>query len=365
MQARLRISNGYFQLWHAYVQQRQLDYRDLGFNATQCAKIADILSQPIDQLSTYQDFEWIVQQTQSSLKVPDLTLAMARCVRPEHFALLGYMASSSENIAQALDYVVRFHRLVVDDGSTQTLLLLRQHDHIRLIYDAEDRVGMENVLLFELSFAAMLYLAQQWVQQDLRDQNAVGKVSDDLAILSLLQIRFAHAAQMPIADYQQFFRCPVLFNQSHYEITFSNQVLQHVPAQADPNLMKILIKTAEEAMLQRPMQAPWVEQLHLIVAQYLALRQQAPKIGEIAPVLFMSVRTMQRHLTAQNTSFHAILEQQRMIICESMLQRQASLSDIAMALGYSDQSALARAYKAATGMTLLHRKKLLLQQQAD
>lgn len=43
--------------------------------------------------------------------------------------------------------------------------------------------------------------------------------------------------------------------------------------------------------------------------------------------------------------------------CEQLLLQNMSLTDLAMHLGYSDQSALTRAYKAYTGHTLLQRKQ--------
>ena len=65
---------------------------------------------------------------------------------------------------------------------------------------------------------------------------------------------------------------------------------------------------------------------------------------------------MQRQLQALNTSFKLILDAERMKRCEILLSQNESLTAIADQLGYSDQSALARAYKNLTGQTLLTRK---------
>ncbi|WP_432208459.1 helix-turn-helix domain-containing protein, partial [Acinetobacter variabilis] len=59
-----------------------------------------------------------------------------------------------------------------------------------------------------------------------------------------------------------------------------------------------------------------------------------------------------------------LLEQERIKRCESLLHQPLSLTEIAQQLDYSDQSALARAYKAATGRTLLQYRKQLKQDQA-
>jgi AraC-like DNA-binding protein len=45
--------------------------------------------------------------------------------------------------------------------------------------------------------------------------------------------------------------------------------------------------------------------------------------------------------------------------CEYLLQQGLSLTEIALQLGYSGQSALARAYKQHSGQTLLQLKRQL------
>ena len=84
-----------------------------------------------------------------------------------------------------------------------------------------------------------------------------------------------------------------------------------------------------------------------------------PKIEQIATELHISSRTLQRQLNEQNSSFKKILEIERMKRCEQLLLQNMSLIEIAIYLGYSDQSALARAYKAYNGQTLLQRKQQL------
>ena len=85
----------------------------------------------------------------------------------------------------------------------------------------------------------------------------------------------------------------------------------------------------------------------------------APKIEQIANELHVSARTLQRQLNELGSSFKKIVEVERMKRCDQLLQQDMQLTDIAMQLGYSDQSALARAYKAFSGQTLLQRKQQL------
>ena len=66
----------------------------------------------------------------------------------------------------------------------------------------------------------------------------------------------------------------------------------------------------------------------------------------VARELNMSVRTMQRHLKYEDTSFRGILEKNLMDFARKQIIRgKHSLSQIAYQLNYSDLSAFSRAYK--------------------
>ena len=121
--------------------------------------------------------------------------------------------------------------------------------------------------------------------------------------------------------------------------------------------MQLLVKQAEEAIAAKPRYKTIAQQLHIIVAEYLKLKEQAPKIEDVAQELHISTRTLQRQLSDLDTSFKKIVESERMKRCEFLLSGDIQLSEIAMRLGYSDQSALARAYKAYSGQTLLEKKQ--------
>ena len=165
---------------------------------------------------------------------------------------------------------------------------------------------------------------------------------------------------MPIYHYQKFYGCEVVFNHSRYEFEISLGSLDVELDQADPSLMEFLLKQAEDAIASKihlnTENDSVKRQLQIYIAEYLANKQQAPKIEEIVQVLHISVRTLQRQLKLEHTTFKEILDEERMQLCEKLLSKDRSLIQIANQLGYSDQSALARAYKACRGKTLLQFK---------
>lgn len=76
-----------------------------------------------------------------------------------------------------------------------------------------------------------------------------------------------------------------------------------------------------------------MQKLQLIVAEYLKLKEQAPRIEDIAKELHISTRTLQRQLNDFDTTFKKIVETERMKRCEQLLVDDADLTDIAMRAG--------------------------------
>ena len=80
------------------------------------------------------------------------------------------------------------------------------------------------------------------------------------------------------------------------------------------------------------------------------LESGMPSAGRLAAASGLSLRTLQRRLAAEGTSFSALLEDVRR---EQALERLAagvgSLADLSASLGYKRQSALTRAVRRWTG----------------
>ncbi|RZJ21091.1 MAG: AraC family transcriptional regulator [Acinetobacter sp.] len=336
----LQIPNGYFQLLQMYLQRQGSDVFSLTCLAPYQAQLGYVLSLPIDSQSTYSFFAEVIQLTQKQMNCPQLVFEMACLIRPEHFGVLGYMATRSNSVAEALQYMIRFSRLVIDGEDVSPMQMHQQGNEIWLTWPYFDE---KYALLNEMTMASIVHLAKQIFPDPPK----------------FLNIQMAHRAQMAQYHYQKFYGCDVLFDQPRYAYVMSVDSLTLKSVLADPPLMQLLLKQAEEAIALKPSYESLLQQIHAAVAEYLRLHATVPKIDQIADELHLSTRTLQRQLQEQNTSFKKLLEAERMKRCEQLLQQNSSFTDIAMRLGYSDQSALARAYKAYSGQTLLQRKQQL------
>lgn len=337
----LHIPNGYFHLWQTYLSEQGIDIFTADFLKDEYLHLREALELPIDTQSPYAFFQHIIEKTRKALDCPQIIFEMAEYVRPEHFGVLGYMATRSTTVAEAIQNILRFSRLVIDGDNIIPMKMEQVGQQIYLIWPFHHE---KFILINELTNALMMHLARKIVA---------------LNQFPLLAVNFAHPPQMAIYHYQKFYGCEVNFNQHEYSFVLGLEGLDAKIQQADPSLMQLLVKQAEDAIASKPRYETLPQKLHFIVAEYLKLKEQAPKIEDIAHELNISTRTLQRQLNDFGTSFKKIVEIERMKRCELLLESDLQLTDIAMRLGYSDQSALARAYKAFSGQTLLQKKHQL------
>lgn len=76
-----------------------------------------------------------------------------------------------------------------------------------------------------------------------------------------------------------------------------------------------------------------------------------PRIGTVAEMANLSVRTLQRRLTAENCSYSSLLEEARQQAAMRLLrQKETKLVDVAFELGYSDAANFTRAFRRWSGI---------------
>ena len=335
----LQIPNGYFHLWNMYLNQHETAIDQLEFLKPYRDQIHQILLKPVDAQSPYDFFKKMMELTYVHLDCPALIFEMAQFIRVEHFGVLGYMATRAESVAEALQHILKFSRLVID-GKDLGQLTLSQKD--QEIYFRWPHLSEDYVLLNEMTMACMVRLARE-----IFPENQLG----------LLRVEFAHHAQCAFYHYSKFFQCEPVFEQKNYALVLRLDSMQSKSLLADAVLMKLLLKQAEDAIAAKPKTENVIQQIQYFLADYLVTYEASPKIEQVAEELLISPRTLQRVLKEQNTTFKQLLEVERMKRCEQLLQQNTPLFELALKLGYSDQSALARAYKAYTGMTLVERRK--------
>jgi AraC-like DNA-binding protein len=116
----------------------------------------------------------------------------------------------------------------------------------------------------------------------------------------------------------------------------------------DPVLRATLAQLAERVEIKQFDHAPLAYAIRTRLPE--ALQSQRFSADAIAAELGLSRRTLHRHLAAENITFQELLDLHRQEQAVQMLQSGAyAMSEIAYALGYSEQSSFNRAFRRWTG----------------
>lgn len=150
------------------------------------------------------------------------------------------------------------------------------------------------------------------------------------------------------ATYEAFFAAPVLFGQEISGIAIRSNLLDTPIAKANFDLNRVLYAHLTEQA--RSSGQGFAEMVRDRVWRGLSVGQHAA-LG-IAADLGVSLRTFQRRLDREGVSFSDLLDQARFELARRlMIHSEASLTDIAAALGFAEPAVFSRFFRRQAGRT--------------
>ncbi|MET0344346.1 MAG: AraC family transcriptional regulator ligand-binding domain-containing protein [Polyangiales bacterium] len=145
------------------------------------------------------------------------------------------------------------------------------------------------------------------------------------------------------AEYERIFDCPIHFGSTHDGIVFARASLLAPVHGANAAVSERIAAYVAETLAPTRLES-FAAKLRWIVAQQL--HAGAFSQSEAARALGMGVRTLQRRLVSNRTSFVDVVEDVRRAHAERMLdETDAAVYEIAFCLGYQDVSSFNRAFK--------------------
>lgn len=175
-----------------------------------------------------------------------------------------------------------------------------------------------------------------------------------------LRVAFGHRRPRDPSEHARTFGCEVSFGASEHLLMVFDAALLDLPvAGADRKLLPIVEKHLDD-LLSRPADPAIVQEVRRVLARILC--DGSPRIRVVARQCGMSVRTLQRRLEAQAVVFRDLVDATRLELAERYLaEPEASLTEVAFLLGYSELSAFDRAFRRWTGTTPLAARRRLHQ----
>ena len=165
-----------------------------------------------------------------------------------------------------------------------------------------------------------------------------------------IELQLKYAAPESVSIYKNIFKCPVYFGKDENCIAYSPEIMDYKIPTYNPALLMVLQEFAEKIIEQNSKNQNIVSEVRTILLK--AGNNSIPKEEEIAKILHISKRTLQKKLQDKGTSFLKILDEYQRELAVSYLNSQSvSNKEIAWVLGYNDISNFYRAFKRWTGMT--------------
>lgn len=261
---------------------------------------------------------------------PNLGLHLAEHAALGSFDVHFYAMASSPTLGAAYERLCRYQRLI--------------HETNRV--DLEIREGSV-VLRHQLAGGKAAprqtaeFLLTAWVRAG-RVVTSVDWAPDE--------VHFAHPAPRDCSEHVRFFRGDVLFAMAENALVFPARLLDTPCTRADPALVGVLDRYAAERLVQAPRTDSVADRVRSVLSD--ELRGGEPTAARLAGRLKMSVRSLNRVLAAEGTSYREILDALRRELAERHLAGgHLSIGEVGYLLGFSELSSFHRAFKRWTGRT--------------
>jgi AraC-like DNA-binding protein len=260
---------------------------------------------------------------------PAFGLRASKYVRSTSFHALGYSVMASSTLEEAVERILQYNRIVSDVASLRLERVGEQAQLQVLLRRGYDSGGQEAI-------DAVLSLLTRALRM------LVGKS------FALDRVTMRKSAPADVAPYDRFFRCAVHFGEAVDMLVFDVALLrQHLPA-GNPELARVSDAAARD-YLARIATGTLADRVRAAIAEEL-VRKPTPE--HIARKLGMSLRSMQRSLQEEGTSYETLTQDVRkQLACSYLKEKRHSITEIAYLLGYENIGAFGRAFRRWTGMS--------------
>jgi AraC-like DNA-binding protein len=259
---------------------------------------------------------------------PHLGLHAAAGLPDRAESAFGYLVVSSPTLLDAVQLMIRYQALHFDGNALS-------------MDDRDDHVALRVSLPASLPSSAH---QTEYICVLLKRMCAmvVGPA------FGLLGVRFGHAGSAGPTEHERIFQCPVHFRQPENALLLARRMLSRASLFANRDIFESVRAIAEQRLAE--LGSPdCVRQVRKVLAPLLS---GACRVEDVAKLLGLSRRSLQRRLAAEGSSFATVLDQTRRARALALIQRRdVTVAAIASDVGFADPRAFARAFHRWTGVT--------------
>ena len=317
----IRISGQFTGILQLWLEQRGIHSSDLH---SRLAQMAERETVPVEQWRS------VLATAAALYPKPELGLEIGSHAKLRHIGVLGYLLLNCETLVDALQTYQLCERRVdsVDFCRLETVA-----NGYRRAWP--DRLGDENALFVQVALATLVTFMRQRFPDSCQ----------------LLRVDLTEQAPKDSAPYQVFFGCPVHFGSTMPGVTVDYALAAQGETSALQRAFHLVRKEQAEAVGAAlvPNNA-FLQQLQAILLKLIP--ESRVSLMQVAQEMGCSPRTLQRQLADYQYSYQVLLDAVReQLGCRYLKEGGLTFVEIAMLLGYSEQSAFSRAFKNWTGKT--------------
>jgi AraC-like DNA-binding protein len=282
------------------------------------ARVPDSVSEPL------------MDEAQRLCNDPNIGLHIGLEMQASHLGVLGLLMLTCESARDAFDLVMRYQTLVGDGGFVR---VEEQLDQFVIIY-AEHPQRPEPYPRHTVECCLV-----GWCQIALSLGGAQAKLS---------KVTLVCDPPDDISEQQKAFGCPLEYNATQNTIRFPLINVDTGFLAGNEGLKAVLETQAKQRLsvlssIQKDSD-PIVEKSKQFVAESIAYG--VPGLDDLAGQFAVSSRTLQRQLDAAGKTYKQLVDEVRTDLATAyMADEDLSLLDVALMLGFSEQSSFQRAFK--------------------
>lgn len=264
---------------------------------------------------------------------PDLGLRVGETMTPELLGLVGALASSAPDVGSSLRIIVQYLHLH-DRGALPALQVFGDRAVFSYVIHEPDVLATEQIY-----DAALLHA-----------HNIMRVLAGPC--WEATEVHLSRPAPERIEPYRRRFRTRLHFGADHNALVFAADWL-HCPVDSAHAPTHRALKQLADALDERVF-GDLVARLRRILRALITENtgEQVLLLEEVSREIAIHRRTLNRRLSAQDTSFKALLDEARYDIARQLLRdTQLPALKIAGLLGYADSTAFIRAFRRWSGIT--------------
>jgi AraC-like DNA-binding protein len=161
------------------------------------------------------------------------------------------------------------------------------------------------------------------------------------------RVRLARAPPRDKAPYLGFFEAPVDFSEPCSCLVFDASTLDQPAPDRKPDYVDVLAPLLEEATAHVP--GDFLSAVKLVIRSQIG--SGALTRDRVCKALGLSARMLGKRLESYGVSYSSLADEARYEAAQSLLKKGGPIAEIAAQLGFAEQSAFTRAFRAWSGAT--------------